>query len=282
MILIADSGATKTDWYFVTHNEIIRTFKTEGINPFLQREDEIDHILLSSDLPLIAQQTYDVFYYGAGCNYEDKIATVRNSLKKVFSLADITVNHDMLAAARALCQQEAGLACILGTGSNACFYDGENITWNSPSLGYILGDEGSGTYLGKKLLQDFIYGNLPASLKEKFCETFDLTTDAILDNVYKNYLPNRFLASFSAFIYENIKHPYMYGLVYESFYDFLDRHVVKYDGYENYKTNFIGSIAYYYQDILKKVCADLEITSGKIIEAPIQELTKYHQKLLNE
>lgn len=278
MILIADSGSSKTAWRFIAGDGVVTKIQTNGINPFHQSSEEIDAIVKDPNLVTIAAKTYDVFFYGAGCNYDDKKKIVSDCLKKIFPFADITIEHDLLAAARAVCGHQEGVACILGTGSNSCFYDGENIAQNSPSLGYILGDEGSGTYMGKKLLRDYLYSSLPQSLHEKFVEKYGLTIDIILDNVYRNYLPNKFLASFSEFIYENIRHPYMYGLVYESFYDFLDRHVCQYDRYKEVPTHFVGSIAFYYKDILQKVADDLELTLGNIIETPAEGLITYHER----
>lgn len=278
MILIADSGSSKTAWRFIAGDGTVTSIQTDGINPFHQKPEEIDLIVKDPNLVKIAAKTYDVFFYGAGCNYDDKKQIVKESLKKVFVFADITVDHDLLAAARGVCGHEMGITCILGTGSNSCLYDGENIYKNSPSLGYILGDEGSGTYMGKKLLRDYLYNNLPKSLHTKFEEQYELTIDIILNNVYRNYLPNKFLASFSEFIYANIKHPYMYGLVYESFYDFLDRHVIKYDNYKSVPTHFVGSIAFYYKDILAKVADDLELILGNVIETPAEGLIKYHER----
>ncbi|MCP4520665.1 MAG: N-acetylglucosamine kinase [Cytophagales bacterium] len=278
MILIADSGSSKTAWRFIAGDGEITAIQTDGINPFHQTPDEIDMIVKDPKLVNIAAKVYDVFFYGAGCNYDDKKKVVSDSLKKIFVFADITVDHDLLAAARGVCGHERGIACILGTGSNSCLYDGENIEQNSPSLGYILGDEGSGTYMGKKLLRDYLYSSLPQTLYNKFVDKYGLHIDTILDSVYRSYLPNKFLASFSEFIYENIRHPYMYGLVYESFYDFLDRHVCQYEGYKDVPTHFVGSIAFYYQDILQKVADDLELQLGNIIETPAEGLITYHER----
>jgi len=277
MKLIADSGSTKTDWRLITSSSSLEEIKTEGINPFHQRSEEILKIVTDSDLTKIAGRPKEIYFYGAGCNYEDKIAIVKNALGEVFTDAEIFVEHDLIAAARALCGRDEGIACILGTGSNSCYYDGQNILQNNPSLGYILGDEGSGAFIGKKLIVDFLYNKLPRSINEKFNHEFELSIDVILDNIYSRFMPNRFLGSFGKFIYDNIQHPYMHGLVYESFYAFLDNHVVKYEGHRTKKCHFVGSIAYNFKDILEKVCGDLGLKFGRVIESPIDGLILYHQ-----
>lgn len=277
MILVADSGSTKTDWRLINFTETLAEVHTEGINPFHQRPEEIDRILRNSDLNQLISQTQEVYFYGAGCNYEDKIAMVRDAIRKLFPDANIFIEHDLLAAARSLCGRDPGIACILGTGSNSCFYDGKNIKANNPSLGYILGDEGSGVYMGKKLIQDYLYKKLPKSISDHFDAQFSLTIDEILDNVYSKYLPNRYLASFAEFVHDHVQHPYIHGIVYESFYDFMDNHISPYASHAEYQTHFVGSIAYNFQDILKRVTADAGLQIGKVIKSPIEGLTLYHQ-----
>jgi len=277
MILVADSGSTKTDWRTVASDGTEKRFSTVGINPFHQRGDDIENILRNSELPDFADQVTKVFFYGAGCNYDDKIRVVHDSMTKVFKNAYVEVHHDLIAAARALCGRSEGITCILGTGSNSCYYDGLNIAKNRPSLGYVLGDEGSGAFIGKKFIQDFLYGKTPDSVRTKFVQEYpDLTIDKILDKVYSGYLPNRFLASFTQFIHRNISNPYLHGLVYECFYAFLDNHVCKYDNYKELPTHFVGSISFYFQDILKRVARDTGVSIGKIIKSPIDGLTHYH------
>ena len=170
-----------------------------------------------------------------------------------------------------------GIACILGTGSNSCFFDGKEILQSNPSLGYILGDEGSGVYMGKKLLRDYLYTDLPNSLHQKFQDEFELNIDEVLDNVYNKYLPNRYIASFTKFIGANIDHPYMHGLVYECFYDFIGNHIVKYPEAEQHKVHFVGSIAYNFKEVLSKAVLDSGMVMGTVIEFPINGLILYHQ-----
>ena len=285
MIIVADSGSTKTDWRVISPNGAIDQVVTEGINPFHQRAEDISSIIEKSDLPRIGRRALEIYFYGAGCNYPDKIALVKDSIKKFFPQSDIYVSHDLIAAARALCGNNEGIACILGTGSNSCYYDGEQIHQAHPSLGYILGDEGSGAYMGKKFMRDYFYDKVPTIIMKKFEDTYQLNTDQILDSIYSKALANRFLASFSTFFKENSQHPYIHGLVYECFYDFIDTHVIPYQNHEDVPTNFVGSIAFHFQDILEKVVIDAGLQFGKVIKSPIVGLATYHQnnsETLNE
>ena len=283
MILVADSGSTKTDWRAVASNGAEKKFTTAGINPFHQRGDDIESIIRNNDVSSLEDQVTKVYFYGAGCNYEDKIRIVSDAIGSIFTGAHIEIHHDLIAAARALCGRREGISCILGTGSNSCYYDGVNIARNRPSLGYVLGDEGSGAYIGKKFIQDFLYGKIPPSVHNKFIQEYpDLSIDKILDKVYSGYLPNRYLASFSEFVQANISNPYLHGLVYECFYAFLDNHVCKYDSYKELPTHFVGSIAFYFQDILKRVAKDTGVKVGKIIKSPIEGLTHYHTQHAKE
>lgn len=285
MIIVADSGSTKTDWRVISSNGAIDQVVTEGINPFHQRTEDISSIIDKSDLPRVGRKAQEIYFYGAGCNYPDKIALVHDTIKKFFPQSEIYVSHDLIAAARALCGNSAGIACILGTGSNSCYYDGIKIFQANPSLGYILGDEGSGAYMGKKFMRDLLYNKVPKVVKEKFDNEYQLNTDQILDSIYSKGLANRFLASFSTFFKENTHHPYIHGLVYECFYDFLDIHVLQYKRHEDVPTNFVGSISYHFKDILEKVVIDAGLQFGKVIKSPIVGLTTYHQdnsELLNK
>lgn len=277
MILVADSGSTKTDWKLIDNNSIIETVHTEGINPFHQRKEDIENIITTSALTTMVENVDEVFFYGAGCNYPENIRTMQTAIRSTFHNARIFVEHDLLAASRALCGRSAGVACILGTGSNSCFFDGNNIVQNNPSLGYILGDEGGGVYIGKKFLRDFLYGELPKSIEDSFQEEYKVNIDIVLDNIYNKYLPNRYVASFMPFVLKNIDHPYIHGLVYESFYDFIDMHITKYDQAEEHKVHFVGSIAYNFKEILQKVVTDSGLILGTVIEQPIHGLVLYHQ-----
>lgn len=279
MILISDSGSTKTDWRLLLNNSQIEQVKTLGFSPRFQQSEEIYSEIKEKLLPAITEDVSEVYFYGAGCSTEQAINIVQSALKKAFPQAEIHVSEDMIAAARALCGNEPGIACILGTGSNSCFYDGEKITGSQPNLGFILGDEGSAGYMGKRLVVDYIHSELPANLEEKFRKRFNnLTRDEVVDNVYNKPMPSRYLASFTKFIFDNLKDPYCYQLAYSSFENFFDKTICKYPDYQKYKVHFVGSIAFYYSGILRQVANDKGVTLKNILESPIAGLTLYHQQ----
>ena len=278
MILIADSGSTKTDWCMAEKGVAIKRIPTKGMNPFFQSEDEMVEEMKHSLLPeLDGKRPEAVYFYGAGCAF-DKVEIVRRAISCVLSLdmAAIEVNSDMLAAARSVCGHEAGIACILGTGSNSCFYNGKEIEANVSPLGFILGDEGSGAVLGKLFIGDLLKNQLPAGLKEKFLERYQLTPADIIDRVYRKPFPNRFLATLSPFISEHITIPEVRQLVKQSFKTFLVRNVMQYD-YQHYAVGFNGSVAWYYRDILEEALSETGLKMGIIIKAPMEGLLKYHQ-----
>jgi len=276
MILIADSGSTKTDWCIVEKGKIYQQIFTKGTNPFFQSEEEISDEISKALLPQLTTETFEaVYFYGAGCGFPDKIAMVQRAINKHLKTARVEVSTDMLAAARGLCGHHSGIACILGTGSNSCFYDGENITTNISPLGFILGDEGSGACLGKLLVGDILKNQMTPELKEKFLKQFNLTPGDIIDKVYRKPFPNRFLASLSPFLVENINEPSVQSLVSNSFKAFLIRNVMQYD-YQHNKVHFIGSVAYHYKELLAKVCQETGIQLGTIMKSPMQNLVKYH------
>ena len=278
MILIADSGSTKTDWCMAEKGVAIKRIPTKAMNPFFQSEDEMVEETKHSLLPeLDGKRPEAVYFYGAGCAF-DKVEIVRRAISCVLSLdmAAIEVNSDMLAAARSVCGHEAGIACILGTGSNSCFYNGKEIEANVSPLGFILGDEGSGAVLGKLFIGDLLKNQLPAGLKEKFLERYQLTPADIIDRVYRKPFPNRYLATLSPFISEHITIPEVRQLVKQSFKAFLVRNVMQYD-YQHYAVGFNGSVAWYYRDILEEALSETGLKMGIIIKAPMEGLLKYHQ-----
>ncbi len=275
MILIADSGSTKTDWCVVENGQIVQRIHTKGTNPFFQTQEEISKEIEYALLPEITGCKIDsVFFYGAGCAFPEKIEIVHSAIAKHIK-ATIEVGSDLLAAARALCGKKTGIACILGTGSNSCFYDGTEITDNVSPLGYVLGDEGSGAVLGRLLVGDCLKNQLSPQLKEKFLNQFQLTPAIILENVYKKPFPNRFLAHLAPFLAQNIDNPQVHSLVLNSFKTFFTKNVMQYD-YQNNKVHFIGSVAYYYKDVLLEAAAELNIQLGTIIKSPMEGLVSYH------
>ena len=280
MIIIADGGSTKTNWCVVNSTGKKTLFNTEGYNPYFS---DTDYIIASmkknmpADLP--SSEIKEVYYYGAGVHNEQKAAIVSDALKVIFKNAEIKIGHDLLAAARALLDDKRGFAAILGTGTNTCIYDGENIEFNIDSLAYILGDEGSGCYIGKKLLGDYIRGYMPENVKQNFWETFKLTPDDILNTVYTKPLPNRFCASFSKFVYDiTVDIEYSRGIVKSSFNDFFKNLVSHYPNYKDLEFNCIGSVAYNFRNVLEEVALEYDMKMGKIIRSPIDDLVKYHMK----
>lgn len=279
MILIADGGSTKASWCTIDKNKEITSFETEGYNPYFVSEETITKSLNNS-LPqnfIIADIT-QVTFYGAGCSTQIKNKIVHNALKNVFSNAKISVEHDLLAAARALLGTQQGLAAILGTGTNSCLYDGKNITLNIDSLGYLLGDEGSGSFIGKQVLRDYIRGYMPDILRRHFNETFKISHEDILASVYNKPLPNRFCASFTRFLYDNQEYcpEYTHKIIFHSF-DILFRDLIThYPNYQKYHFNCVGSVALNFKPILAEVAQQYHMELGKIIAQPIHDLVKYH------
>jgi glucosamine kinase len=279
MILIADSGATKIEWRLIKEDGSIKQAISEGYNPYVQEDDDLRKGVVEHVLEVVGDsKVKELAFYGAGCGSEEKNRKVAEVLAPFFPDATIEVNNDLLAAARALCGSEPGIACILGTGSNSCYYDGEKIAAQVPSLGYVLGDEGSGANMGRKLLIAAVRNSLPSALQEAFDQRFGLTEEDVLENVYKKKHPSRFLASFMKFLMHHINEPYVYKLIYDSFTEFFTEIISSYKGYENLPVHFTGSVAFYYGNILRQVASDQGVTVKNIIEGPIAGLTLYHQE----
>ena len=281
MIIIADGGSTKTNWCLVTEEGKKVYFNTEGYNPYFSDEEYIIQSLkenLPTDLDLAG--ITEVNYYGAGCSTADKRQIVENAMQAVFTYSKINVGHDLLAAARALLGNKEGFAAILGTGTNTCIYDGKDVASNIDSGAYILGDEGSGCYIGKKLLTDYIRGYMPEAVRKNFWDTFQLTPDDINERVYTQPLANRFCASFSKFVYDNIVNiEYSRNIVRTSFEDFFRNLVTHYPDYQKYTFNCIGSVGYNFRNVLEEVATENGMTVGRIIRSPIDDLVKYHLEL---
>ena len=279
MHLIADSGSTKVDWRAIKDDGSIVEISTEGINPVFITPEEIVKILSQKLLPVIGPGVKNVYFYGAGVVSPQLIATLSESFKKVFPERETFAASDVLAAARALCGHNPGIACIMGTGSNSCFYDGENIAKNVRAGGFILGDEASGGVLGKKLISDFIKGLLPAHIQAEFDKRYDLDYMKVVEKVYKQPMPSRFLASFAPFINEFIADPYMENLVNTSFDEFFKRNISQYD-YKNHTVNFVGSIAYYFKDKLVAAAEKNGMKVGRVLKTPIEGLVEYHKGII--
>lgn len=276
-ILIADSGSTKTDWCVVRNGLVQKRVVTDGINPFYQTDMEIIALLESQLIPQLEDRDFDkVFFYGAGCSFPEKKILVSRGLVRFFSNSIIEIQSDLLAAARSLFKREKGIACILGTGSNSCYYDGETIVDNVSPLGFILGDEGSGAVMGKLLVADCLKNQLPVELKEKFLAQYELTPAIILDNVYKKPFPNRFLAKFTPFLLENIEEVSIFNLVFDSFDAFFVRNVMQYP-LEDMQVGFVGSVAHYFHETLEIVAYERGINISSIVQSPMEGLVEFHR-----
>ena len=286
MILIADSGSTKVHWCLVTASGQYSEVFTDGINPLFQTtiamQNSISNQLLPKIAPLLWAGTLThIFFYGAGCTPEKK-GYVKTALEAVFKKAEVYVESDMLGAARGLLGHNAGVACILGTGSGSCFYNGETIEWCVPSLGYILGDEGSAAVLGKRLVGDLLKNQLGDDLKDAFFKEYETSMADIIEKVYRQPFPNRFLAKLSKFCADHIDDKRIHDLVYDHFVQFIHRNLVQYfqqptANSQQLIANFVGSIAYYYKPILEEAMKAEGLPLGTILKDPIEGLKEYHQ-----
>lgn len=286
MLLIADSGSTKTDWCLCNQDAIVQNIQTQGINPYHQTEEAIEEVLLSEFLPQLTAQSskltaqssqLKVIFYGSGCANETACNRIKEALFKVLGTEDVTVHSDLLGAARALCGHEEGIACVLGTGSNSCLYNGKEITANTPPLGYILGDEGSSAVLGRRLVGDCLKNQLPEAIRDEFLAEYQLTQEIILEKVYRQPLANRFLASLTPFLSKHREVPEVHKLLVESFTDFFVRNVKQYRR-PWLPIHFVGSIANAFPAELKEAAESLGMELGTILQSPMEGLIKYHSE----
>ncbi len=277
MILLADSGSTKTDWQLVRGKEVIKTLKSEGMNPYFINTKEAAEILQKAfaELPEKAK-VQAVYFYGAGCSSPSKQEVINKALQQVFPGSHTEVEHDMLAAARALFANKAGIPCILGTGSNSCVYDGEQITDSLFSLGYMFGDEGSGAHLGKTYIADHLKKRAPQEIQDAFTDTYGLSDEEILTNIYNNSNPNRFLASFAPFIREHLEHPYINRLAESCFDGFFEEQVTKYDDHLTLPMGCIGSVGYHFRHIIENSARKYGVQAEAFMISPMEGLISYH------
>jgi glucosamine kinase len=281
MLLIADSGSTKTDWAWVAQDGANSFVNTKGFNPVVHPQDLLYgevHRVSKELLPELKPR--EVHYYGAGCWDYRRKKVISDCLKNAWPEAEINVMHDLLGAARASCGHEPGIACILGTGSNTCLYDGEDVTDNVTNLGFMLGDEGSGSHLGKAFLRAYFYRELDDELNDAFESYTTIDKSTILDKVYESDTPNTYLASFTRFMGENIEHPLIQKIVFQSFGEFLDRHVRKYRGHLQVPVNFIGSIAFHFRPILLAALHERDMQAGRFVHKPIEALADFHRQIM--
>lgn len=278
MILFADSGSTKTSWLLYNPINNSKTyFDTLGINPTVQSHEEIiQKVHTNQNLIAIAKTIKEIRFFGAGCSSSERIALVESALKTVFKKAtNINVDHDMKAAAISVCGSEPGIACILGTGSNSIFYDGENLTESYAGIGYVLGDEASGAYFGKTILRDFLYHLLPEEIEQHLLNEYKLEKNNIFQLVYKEASPNRYLASFAPILTIFRDTDYVKVILDRGFTEFFDFHISCFENYQEYPIGFVGSIAANFRPELEKVANDFECTLGKFVTNPIDEIADY-------
>jgi len=277
MILVADSGSTKTDWLLKQPGHDARAFRTPGLNPYFLTEKEIVKILQEQAPDLIAfnLDIREIYFFGAGCSSPDRHEIVSNALSQLFTKAYISVDSDLLGSAYATCGHEKGLCCVLGTGSNISFFDGEDIHSGKHGLGYILGDEGSGTWFGKALVTDFLYGLMPDSIYTLFNNTYQLTKEEVIKNVYQKPSANSYLASFARFLNVIRKTEYGSALIKRGLQDFIDTNIKSYPEYHTFKSHFVGSIAFVFTEELTALCETQDIHIGKIIKQPINDLLAF-------
>lgn len=282
MKLIADSGSTKVEWCLLDHDKPVRQIFTSGFNALMLTEEEIAQYLddeLMSQLGEQARSVTEVHFYGAGCIDEEVCRNVRRAIRQNIDVPTIEAHSDLLGAARALFGEREGIACILGTGSNSCYYNGREIKDHVSPLGYIPGDEGSGAVLGRHLIGDVLKHQLPRELCDRFLDEYNLTSNAIIRRVYKEPSPNRFLASVTPFLLKNIEEPAIHRLVLNEFKSFFVRNVAQYDRYRVLPVSFVGSIAYLYRSVLDEAAAALDATVDTVIKTPMEGLVKYHANL---
>lgn len=277
-ILIADSGATKCEWCLVEKGKVKKTVFTIGISPYFLNGEQIETLLRRDLLPKIKNYSIsELYYYGTGCKSPTNRRMIGKALGRLFpGTADIEVEHDLLAAARSVCQHNKGIACILGTGSNSCYFNGKKIIKNSPGLGYVLGDEGSGAYLGKKVIQYYLYKTFDEELKYRFEDKFKMEEIEILDHVYKQALPNRFLASFTIFLAENRGHFMVENIIEDGLNDFFFNHLCKYNESWKLPVHFVGGVAFGFRDVITELCSSYELELGEIVQHPMAGLVTYH------
>lgn len=279
MLLIADSGSTKCHWAALNKDGKVQRFETMGFNPFFHDSEKIAHEIMTNDgLRALAPHISRVVYYGASVSSDDRKAIVTGALQRVFTQASTYVDHDMIGSVHATCGSEPGIACIIGTGSNSCYFDGKEISEKVPALGYILGDEGSGTWLGKALLRDYLYHDLPEGMATDFKATYALDKEDIFNRIYKQPGVNVFLASFARFLGKHKAQPWVQKTVADSFDAFIRVHVCKFENHQSVPVHFVGSVAYHFREELTAACNRFGLKTGVITDEPILGLIRYYQE----
>lgn len=284
MILVADSGSTSTNWALVSSKGLEKRVDTKGINPYYMDKEDIHQIIRHELLPSLAGQTEDIreiYFYGSGCSTPAKFQLMGETLQCISPNAAVFPDHDVLASARASCGEDKGIACILGTGSNSCVYDGKKVVGNAISLGYLLGDEGSSVHIGKLFLTRFLKNQVSEALKQAVDAEFKLTFEDILNGLYQTEKPNRFIATFTYYVIDHVhEFPELEAVVRESFSGFVQEYIRPFPESQTYPIHFVGSVAFLLQDILREVFHKEEFQVGRVIRYPIEGLVNYHQQQL--
>ena len=277
--LIADSGSTKTEWCLLK-NDKPTLFTSQGMSPYFVNEEQIDQTIRREVFPFIKKNKIDeIYFYGTGCKNPANIKMFKKVFSQLFPEAVVVVDNDLSGAAKALCGNEKGIACILGTGSNSCYYNGKRIVKNSPGLGFILGDEGSGAYLGKKVIQHYLYNIFDEELRARFDAKFLTTGTEIIESVYKKPLPNRYLASFAIFLAENRGHYMIENIIEDGINDFFYTHIISYRESSKLPVHFTGGIAYGFKDVVAELCQNYGLQLGNILRSPMEGLIRYHSMI---
>ncbi len=274
MRLIIDAGSTKMEWILLDGNEVKSRFHTEGFNPNYSEKQCLVKMCHGASLP---NEIQSIHYYGTGCGNEQNCQLIKDVFLQRFPDAEIHVTHDLMAACHAVLGHEKGIACILGTGSNSCLYDGENILEKAVSLGYLVGDEGSGMHIGREVVRAYFYGFMPEDLRFQFDAEYHLELKDFIHRLYHEGQPSKYLATFAKYAGENQAHPYMHGLVKSCFKAFIEAFILCYENCKSLKISFIGSVAFHFKNLLEESLNEFGLTMGEVMQAPAEGLIKYYQ-----
>lgn len=276
MILVADSGSSKSDWILALPDSKPLSFSTKGLNPFFVSEKEIERVIqnVPEIIPYI-DEVSEVYFFGSGCSSPDRRELVSNALSRLFTNAFIDVEIDLIGSAYATCGDRKGYIATMGTGSDISFFDGENVTPSKHGIGFVLGDEGSGAWFGKQLLTKYLYGTMPPELHMAFASKYGVSKEQVIKQLYQRASPNTYLASFAPFMSDHLEHSFIYDLLVSGFEEYVETCIRPFPDYREYNCHFVGSIAFHFQDVLKGVCEVHGVQIGKIIKSPIQDLFNY-------
>ncbi|MEO6683788.1 MAG: N-acetylglucosamine kinase [Ginsengibacter sp.] len=274
--LIADSGSTKTEWCLLKDKKPF-IFNSQGMSPYFLDDEGLTKIIKEEVLPnLKGNNVHEIYFYGTGCKDSANKQRIKKAFKKLFKEADIFVENDLFGAARSLCGSEKGIACILGTGSNSCYFNGKKIMKNSPGLGYVLGDEGSGAILGKKVIQHYLYDIFEEDMRVRFEEKFNTTAAQILNSVYHQPLPNKYLATFTQFLVENRGHYMIENIIEDGLNEFFYTHIIRYPESKTQPIHFTGGVAFGFKEVIENLCLGYDLELGKITRTPMEGLIQFH------